>query len=101
MELRIQTTSTDPEQARRCERLINMNLARVFCIEVNPFTVIEREQREVPSPAYDDEALRVLAGLRPEPPKEIGASDLLTVIMGRLRSRASRLQRYSWSGMSA
>ncbi len=81
----------NPEQARECERFIDMNLPRVFCIEVNPFTVIEREQRGVPSPASDDDALRVLAGLRSDPFKEVGANGLFTIMMGRLVESGERL----------
>ncbi len=61
----------DPEQARQGEQFIDMNLPRVFCIEVNPFTVIEREQRRVPLPASDDEVLRVLARLGRDLIKEV------------------------------
>jgi hypothetical protein len=92
----------DEGQARQAERFIDANFPRVFCIEVEPFRVIEREQRGDPSPEADDHTLRTLAGLRADPPHVITADGLLTIEKGHFAESGERLaaifmEQYEWN----
>jgi hypothetical protein len=69
------TKVTDQRQARLAETLIEANLARIFLLEVNPFTVIEREDQ-------------LLAGGPPVPPH--GDPDFLGALV-MLKPRALTL----------
>jgi hypothetical protein len=80
----------DEKQARQAEEFINANFPRVFCIQVDPFQVIQREGGGQGSPEADDEVLRALAGLA-RPPHLITADGLLTVVKGRLEEQGERL----------
>jgi hypothetical protein len=60
-----------PEQARSAEDLLEANLPRVFFMETNPFTVIQREDELLAggsplAPHADTEFLELVAGLKPK-----------------------------------
>src|SRR5215467_1226773 len=51
---------SDTETVQRAEEFVEANLPRVFCLEVNPFTVIDAEARGHQSPVADAMLLGVL-----------------------------------------
>jgi len=79
------TKVTVEEQARNAENLIEATFPRVFLLEVNPFIVIERENRLLdgapPTPPHADvDFLKAIVGLNPNSFNLLSARDLFTVV---------------------
>jgi hypothetical protein len=78
---------TSTEQARKAEELIEACLPRVFCVEVEPFKVIEREDKLLAggppdAPHADPDLLKAFALLRPEGLQLLTARQLFQVVQG-------------------
>jgi len=79
------TKVTVEQQARKAENLIESNFSQVFLLEVNPFLVIERENRLLdgarPTPPHADmDFLKAIVGLDPSSVNLLSARDLFTVV---------------------
>jgi hypothetical protein len=81
------TKVTVEEQARKAENLIEAILPQVFFLEVNPFVVIERENKLlgggplIPIPPHADvDFLKVIVGLNPDSVNPLSARDLFNVV---------------------
>jgi hypothetical protein len=79
------TKVTDQRQARLAGTLIEANLPRIFLLEVNPFTVIEREDHLLaggpPVPPHgDQDFLRALVMLKPRALTLFTAHNLFTAV---------------------
>jgi hypothetical protein len=83
---------TSGQQAREAESFLDSNLPRVFFMEVEPFTVIGREDALLaglagaPPPA-DLDLLKAFAQLRPPSSHPLGAHDLFTIMQNPRMAR--------------
>jgi len=93
------TKLTNRKQAERAENLVNEILPNVFFIEINPFTVIERENEllngGIPIPPHaDTDFLRAFATLKPNKPNSVfqfTAHDLFAALhKGKLTKKRDR-----------
>jgi hypothetical protein len=87
---------TSREQASLAENFIEEILPRVFFIECNPSTVIEREDQLLAggppvAPHGDPEFLREFARLKPTSPKPFTSRDLFSIMADR--DRAARMDK--------
>lgn len=79
------TKVTVEDQARKAESLIEATFPRVFLLDVNPFLVIERENRLLagtpPTPPHADvDSLKAIIGLNPTSVNLLSARDLFNVV---------------------
>jgi hypothetical protein len=79
------TKVTVEEQARKAESLIEATFPRVFLLDVNPFLVIERENRLIEGaqripPHADVKFLKAIIGLNPKSVNVLSARDLFNVV---------------------
>lgn len=82
------TQVTDPAQARAAEELVEVVLPNVFFLEVNPFTVWEKEDEllaggKPAAPHADTEFLQAFSTLRPTSVNPFTARDLFTAVQER------------------
>jgi hypothetical protein len=70
------------DEARQAEQFVELNLPRLFFLEVNPFVVLQRE-RWPGRPYADFGLLGTVAGLVPEGARPFTVRGLFTVMSGR------------------
>lgn len=90
------TKVTVEEQARKAEGLIEATFPRVFLLDVNPFLVVEREDKLLegapPVPPHADvDFLKKIVGLNPNSVNLLSARDLFNVV----RDKEEIMQRFN------
>jgi hypothetical protein len=87
---------TSDEQTRKAECLIEANIPRLFFLEVDPFVVIDRENKLLaggqPSPPHGDQAfLRTFVTLKPSSPKQLTAHGLFLPVRNQAQDHLNKL----------